>query len=138
MRSLAFWSTTPLSQAMSPTSLTTTTSQRPLKFSSRSPPATPGPRTCITQRSVTTPSAERSLHHCSRRSEKNQLAVDKLITLLKKVWCQVNLVRQVQASEKIHVVTEKMSKSGFFWNDKKSKFSLIVGQRFGNTNSKPL
>ena len=43
MRSLAFWSTTPLSQVTSPTSLTTTTSQRPLKFSSRSPPATPGP-----------------------------------------------------------------------------------------------
>ena len=54
-------------------------------FSSRSPPATQGPRTCMTRSSVTTPSAERSLHHCSLRSEKNQRAVNKLITLLKKV-----------------------------------------------------
>ena len=33
------------------------------------------------------PSAKLSLHHCSFRSEKNQRAVDKLITLLKKVCC---------------------------------------------------
>ena len=46
MRSLALWSTTPLSQVVGPTSSMMTTSQRPLKFSSRSPPATPGPRTC--------------------------------------------------------------------------------------------
>ena len=31
-----------------------------------------------------------------------------------------------------------MSKSGFFWKDKKSKFSLIVEQRFRNTSSKPI
>ena len=31
-----------------------------------------------------------------------------------------------------------MSKSGFSWNDKKSKFSLIVEQRFRNTSSKPI
>ena len=64
--------------------------QIPLKFSSRSNPATRGPRTCMTWRSVTTPSAERSLHHRSLRSEKNQRAIDKLITLLKKVCCQVS------------------------------------------------
>ena len=58
MRSLAIWPTTHLSQVLSPTSTTITTSQRPLKFSSRSPPATRGPRTCMTRRSVTTPSAE--------------------------------------------------------------------------------
>ena len=45
------------------------------------------PRTCMTRRSV----AERSLHHCSLRSEKNQRAVDKLITLLKKVCCPQSL-----------------------------------------------
>ena len=90
MRSLTLWSTMPLSQVLSPSSSTTTTSQRPLKFSSRSPPATAGPRTCTTRRSVTTPSAERSLHHCSFRSEKIQRAVDKLITRLKKVCCQVS------------------------------------------------
>ena len=64
MRSLTLWSTTRLSQVMSPSSLTTTTSQRPMEFSSRSPPATPGPRTCMTRRSVTTPSTERSFLHC--------------------------------------------------------------------------
>ena len=48
------------------------------------------PRTCVTRRSVTTPSAERSLHHCALRSEKNQQAVDELVTLLKKVCCQVS------------------------------------------------
>ena len=52
MRSLASWSTTLLSQVVSPNSSTTTTSQRPLTFSSKSPPATPGPRTCMTRRSV--------------------------------------------------------------------------------------
>ena len=31
-----------------------------------------------------------------------------------------------------------MSKSGFFWNDKKSRFSLVVEQRFRNTSSKPI
>ena len=90
MRSLTLWSTTPLSQVMSRNSSMITTSQRPLKFSSRCPPATPSPRTCMTRRSVTTPSAERSLHHCSLRSEKNQRAVDKLTTLLDKVCCQVS------------------------------------------------
>ena len=99
MRSLALWSTTSLSQVMSPTCSTTATSQRQLKFSSRSPPAKPGPRTCMTRRSVTTPSAERSVHHCSLRSEKNQRAVDKLITLLKKVCCQVSRCLSVKNGE---------------------------------------
>ena len=75
---------------MSPTSSTTTRSQRPLKSSSRSPPATAGPQTCMTWRSMTTPSAKRSLHHCSLRSEKIQRAVDKLITLLTKACCHYN------------------------------------------------
>ena len=61
---------------MSPTSSTISTTQRPLKSSSRSPPATAGPRTCLTRNSTTIPSAERSLHHCSLRSEKIQRAVD--------------------------------------------------------------
>ena len=130
---------------MSPTSSTTTTSQRPLTYSSRSPPATAGPQICMTWSSMTTPSAERSFHHCFR-SKKMQRAVDKLITLLTKACCQVSrclsvlleqgdlfpmsLDRQFQTSQKIHVATQKMSKSGFFWNDKKSIFSLIVEQRF--------
>ena len=35
-----------------------------------------------------------------------------------------------QTSEKIRAVTQKMSKSGFFWNDKESRFSLTVKQKF--------
>ena len=104
MRSLALWPITPLSQVMSPTSSTISTAQRPLKFSSRSNPATRGPRTCMTRRSVTTPSAERSLHHCSLTSEKNQRAIDKFITLLKKVCCQVSrcLVCHVRTERPVH------------------------------------
>ena len=33
---------------------------------------------------------------------------------------------------------KKMSKSGFFWNDKKSRFSPVVEQRFRNTSSKSI
>ena len=77
------------------------------------------------------------------RSEKNQRAVDKFITLLTNARCPVSrrlsvmleqgdlfsmsLDRYFQTSEKIH----------FFWNDNKSRFSLIVEQRFRNTSSKP-
>ena len=31
-----------------------------------------------------------------------------------------------------------MSKSRFFWNDKKSRFSLVVEQRVRNTSSRPI
>ena len=142
-----------LSQVMSPTPSTTTRSRRPLKSSSRSPPATAGPQTCMTWRSMTTPSAERSLHHCSLRSEKIQRAVHKLMTLLKKACCQVSRCLSVmleqgdlspmsldhwfQTSEKTHVATQNMSKSGFFWIHKKGRLSLIFEQRFKNTSFRP-
>ena len=89
MRGKTLWPTKPFSQVVSPTSSTISTSQRPLKSSSRSLPVTAGPRICMTGKSVTTPSVERSLHHCFR-SEKMQRAVDKFITLLMKVCCQVS------------------------------------------------
>ena len=50
----------------------------------------------------------------------------------------MSLVRLVRAAEQNQVATQKMSKSGFSFNDKKSKFSLIVEQRFTNTTSKPI
>ena len=51
----------------------------------------------------------------------------------------VNEFGSVSSSvSKIHVATQKLSKSGFFWNDKKSRFSLIVEHRFRNTSSKPI
>ena len=83
---------------------------------------------------MTTPSAWRSLHHCSPRSEKLQRAVDKLVTLLTKVCRPVSrrlsviergdplwnsLTHKFQTSEKIRATAQKVSKSGFFWNDKK-------------------
>ena len=48
------------------------------------------PRTCVTRDSTMRTSEKRSLHHCSVRSEKNQRNGDKLITLLKKVCCQLS------------------------------------------------
>ena len=43
-----------------------------------------------------------------------------------------------QASEKTQVATQKVSKSGFSLNDKKSKFPLKLEPRFRNTSSKPI
>ena len=45
---------------------------------------------------------------------------------------------QISNVEKIRATAQKMSKSGFFWNDKESRFSLTVKQRFENTNSRPI
>ena len=146
VRTLALLPSTTLSQVMSPT---TTTSRRLLNRTSRNPPARTGP--WMTSSTVTTPSALRSLHHCSSRSEKIQRAVDELITLMTKVCRPVSrrlsvielgdllwnsLTHKSQTSEKIHFATQ-MSKSGFFWHDKKSRLSLTVKQRFKNTSSKP-
>ena len=68
-----------------------------------------------------------------------QRAVDELITLLTKVCRQVSrrllvmveqgdlflisLIHGSQTSEKNRAAAQKMSKSGFFWNDKESRFS---------------
>ena len=65
MRTLAPLPSTTLSQVMSPT---TCTSQRPLNYTPRNPPARTGPWTRMTLGAMTTPSAYRSLHHCSPRS----------------------------------------------------------------------
>ena len=80
-------------------------------------------------------------------------AVDELVTLMTKVCRPVNrrlsviercdplcnsLTHKFQTSEKIRATAQKMSKSGFFWNDKESRFSLTVKQRFKNTSSKPI
>ena len=43
-----------------------------------------------------------------------------------------------KCQRKIHVATQTMSKFGFFWNDKKSRFSLMIEQRLRNTSSKPI
>ena len=74
MRSIAPWRYTILPQVMSPTSLTTFPTRRPLKSSSRRNPAIQMrcPRTCVTRNSTMRPSGKCYLHHCSIRSEKRQ------------------------------------------------------------------
>ena len=80
-------------------------------------------------------------------------AVDEPITLKTKVCRPVSrcpsvitergdpfcndLTHKFQTSEKIRVAAQKVSKSGFFWNDKESRFSLSVKQRFENTSTRP-
>ena len=121
---------------MSPSSLTTSTTRRLLKSSSRTNLATKTrySRTRLTPNSTMGPSGKRSLHHCSFRSEKNQRTEDKLITLMEKVCCQLspflcvtqergdpcmNLVRKVRAAEKNQLAKWKTKKSGFSLKDKK-------------------
>ena len=92
MRSIAPWRYTILSQVMSPTSSTTSTTQRLLGWSSRMNRATyrRSLRTRVMPKSTVRPSEKRYLHHCTFRSEKNQRTGDKLITLMKKVCCQLS------------------------------------------------
>ena len=147
MRILAPLSSTILSQFMSPT---TTTSRRPLNRTSRNLPTRTGPWIRMTSSAMTSPLALRSLHHCSPRSPKLSRAVDELITLLTKVcrpvsrrlsvmergnplW--ISFTHKLQKSERICATAQKMSKSGFFCNDKKDRFSLTVKQRFEHTSS---
>ena len=79
-------------------SLTTSTTRRLLTSSSRRNPATKTwcRRTCVMPNSTMRPSGKRSLHHCSFRSEKNQRTEDKLISLMKKVCCQLSLFSPTQ------------------------------------------
>ena len=142
LRSPAFWPKTLLSQVMSPSSLTISATRRLLKSSSGTNPATRCLRTCMTRRSVTTPSAERSLHHCSFRSEKNQRTVDKLMTLLKNVCCQLSFflcvtqergdpctkwVRWVRAAEKNSVATQKNERIRILFERQKER--ILVDYR---------
>ena len=52
-----------------------------------------------------TPSAERSLHHCSPKSEKMQRTVDKVIIFLTKVCCPVS--RRLSVIETRRLVVEQ-------------------------------
>ena len=90
-------------------------------------------------------SEKRSLHHCSFRSEKNQRTGYKLITLMKKVCCQLSplspvqvrgdpCTNQVRAQNGNQVATWKTKESGFSLKDKKSKFSLKSEPRSRSTN----
>ena len=98
---------------MSPTSLTTSTTQRLLKSSSGTNAATRCPRTCLTRNSTTRPSAERSLHQCSFMSEKNQRTEDKLITLEKNVCRQLSFfsVCHARTGRPVHELSSLSSRS---------------------------
>ena len=70
LRSLALWQNSLLPQVMSPSSLTTSTTRRLLKWSSRRNPATKtrSPRTCVTRNSTMRPSGKRSLQEENQRT----------------------------------------------------------------------
>ena len=105
---------------MSPSSSTTSTTQRLLQRSSRMNAATyiRSLRTPATRNSTMRPSGKRYLHHCSFRSEKNQRTVDEL-----------------RLKNGNQVATWKTKESGFSLKDKKSKFSLKSGLRSRSTIS---
>ena len=130
---------------------TTSTTQRLLQRSSRTNPATKirSLRIRAMRNSTMRFSEKRYFHHCSFRSEKNQRTGDKLITLMKKVCCQLspfphtqvrgypytNLVRVQNENQ---VAKWKMKESGLSLKDKKSKFSLKLESRSRSTNFRPI
>ena len=132
--------------------MTLITMTAPLGVRSRHP-TTRCPRTCSTGNSTMRPSAESSLHHCSPRSEKNQRAVDKLITLLKKVCCQVcrclsvierdvplwnSLIHLSQTSEKNPCRGSKNEHIRILLERQTEQILADCGSRFKDTSSKPI
>ena len=82
-------------------------------------------------------SEKRYLHHCSSRSEKNQRTGDKLVTLMKKVCCQLSPVSHTQvwgdpntnlvrAKNENQLAKWKMEESGFSLKDKKQQILAEV------------
>ena len=134
LRTLAPWPRTSLPQVMSPT---TTSLQRLMSNTPRSPRTSSG--SLMTFTTMRSPSVRRSLMR----------AEDEPITLKTKA-CRPVCRRQsvmaepwdplfsdlCRAPKKLRITGQKMSKSGFFWSDKESRFSLTVKRRFENTNSR--
>ena len=153
MRTLAPLPNTTLSQVMSPTSSTISTTQRPLIFSSRSNPSDTRPSylhdaelsdtigkalssPLFTQEREDPASRRQAYHSLEESSLSSQsLSVGHVRTGR---LVSDDFGHSFQTSDKNHVVTQKVSKSGFFWNDKRSKILLIVEQRFTNTSTKPI
>ena len=71
------------------------------------------PSYILTRNSTMRPSAERSLHHSSFRSEKNQRTEDKLITPMKKVCCQLGplSVCHARTGRPVHELSSPSSRS---------------------------
>ena len=109
---------------------------------SRNPRWSSGPP--MTSTTMTSPSATRSLMR----------AEEEPITLKKKACRPVcrrpsvmiergdplllHMTHKFRVFKKFRNTAEKVSKSGFFWIDKESRFSLTIKQIFENTNSKPI
>ena len=85
-------------------------------------------------------SEKRYLHHCSFRTEKNQRTGDKLITLVKKVCCQLSTFFAHTSTLETHMRTWFVpgKESGFSLKDTKSKFSLKSEPRSRSANFKPI
>ena len=93
LRSLALGQNSLLPQVMSPSTSTTSTTQRLLQWSSRMKLATiRSLRTRAMRNSTMRLSEKRNFHHCFFGSYKNKRTWEKLITLMKKVCCQLSLV----------------------------------------------
>ena len=71
-------------------------------------------------------SEKRYLHHCSFRSEKNQRTEDKLITVMKKVCCQLSPFShtQVRGDPYTNLLRPKNGNQVATWKTKESGFSL--------------
>ena len=101
MRSIGPWRYTTLPPVMSPTSLTTSTSQRLLKWSSSRKSGDKDTESSYLWRGTRRWDHRKSavFTTCSLRSKKNQRTWDKLITLMKKVCCQLHHFSHTQERE---------------------------------------
>ena len=147
LRSLALWSTTPRSQVMSPTSLTITTSQRPLNFSSSSDTRASYLHDSeisddTTGRALSSPLFTQEREDPAGRRQAYHSPEESLLSSQSLSVGHVRTGRPVSELGSLSLSVRenpcKMSRSGFFWNDLKSKFSLIVEQRIRNTSSRPI
>ena len=152
LRSLALWQNSLLPQVMSPSSLTTSTTRRLLKWSSTRNLATKTccPRTCVTWNSTMRPSGKRYFHQCTFRREENQRTEDKLTLSWRKCVASSVIFRTLKNAETVHELCslsscrerkpsrEKENGKRNTLKDKKSKFSLTSELSFRNTNFKPI
>ena len=152
MRSFALWPTTPLSQVMSPTSSTISTTQSTEIFlQEQSRDTMPS---YLHDAEISDDIIGRALFSPLFTLEREELAGrgqayhSPKETLLSSQSLSVGHVRTERPVNEFGSLSSSVrenpcrdsekSKSGFFWNDKKSKLSLIVQHRFRNTSSRPI
>ena len=153
MRSPAPWPNSLLSQVMSPSSLTTSTTRRLLKSPSGTNSATKTrcSDTCVTRNSTMRPSESAiftTVRSGARRIsgpktslslfEESLLPSQSFFAHSRTGETRTNFVRQVRAAKKNQVAKRKTKQSEFSLKDKKKQFSLILEQIFRSTNLKPI